>query len=261
MRDKIRELTTRKSVPPATLSIFHRNPRRGDVAAIAASLKAHDQYKPIVVNIGTFTGRPHEVLAGNHTLMAIRDLAEKYPDDERWASVLVHWLDVDDDRCNRIVAADNQTAQLGGFDMEELASLLEDIGTVNLGDIGFTDADLADIHAMTQENAPTLDGIADGRPGPRQRDDGLIESTPVNDRRGLYEDTATRMMILTLPIPQFIWAQEKLAQIRADHGHESNTEAVLGLIAAVVAEDPPSPDAPVDPEALENAETPEVATP
>lgn len=36
-------------IPPSELNTYHRNPRRGDVSAIAASLKAHDQYKPICV--------------------------------------------------------------------------------------------------------------------------------------------------------------------------------------------------------------------
>ena len=35
------------------LSTYHKNPRRGDVDAIAESLKARGQYRPIVVNIGT----------------------------------------------------------------------------------------------------------------------------------------------------------------------------------------------------------------
>lgn len=252
---------TTSSALPRDLAVFHRNPRRGDVKAIAASLKAHDQYKPITANIGTKTGRPWEVLAGNHTLMAIRDLAEKYPDDVRWTSVLVHWLDVDDDLCNRIVAADNQTAQLGGFDMEELAGLLAEIGEVNLEDIGFTAADFADITAMVQENTlPDLGGDDDDDPAattPRRGDDGLIESTPVNDQRFSYEDKSTRLMILTLPIPQFIWAQERLAEIRAEHGHLNNTEAVLGLISAAAGEDPPLPDAEVSPEAIEAAESAE----
>lgn len=245
---------------PSELNVFHRNPRKGDIGAIAASLKAHDQYKPIVVNRGTATGRPNEVLAGNHTLMAIRDLAERYPDDPRWETVLVHWLDVDDDRCNRIVTADNQTAQLGGFDMDELAGLLEDIGTVNLADVGFTEADFADITAMAQENAVVLPDTSttdEGRSTGRKTDEGLIESTPVNDQRFSYEDKSTRLMILTLPIPQFIWAQERLAEIRAEHNHENNTEAVLGLISAAAGEDPPLPDAEVSQEAIEAAESAE----
>ena len=43
-----------RSVPVGELSTFVGNPRRGDVAAIARSLDAYGQYRPIVVNAGTF---------------------------------------------------------------------------------------------------------------------------------------------------------------------------------------------------------------
>lgn len=236
-------------VRPAELNIFHRNPRKGDVKAIAASLKAHDQYKPIVVNRGTHTGRPFEVLAGNHTLMAIRDLAEQYPDDPRWGDVLVHWLDVDDDRCNRIVAADNQTAQLGGFDFQELAGLLEDIGEVNLADIGFSDEDFADLKARLEESAldlpPKPEGLQDTSTNPNTADP---------DRHDSYEATTTRTMILAMPIPQFVWAQEQLAAMRADWDIDNNTDVVLELISRDTGIEIPDADAQVSADAIEQAD-------
>lgn len=210
---------------PSELNTFHRNPRKGDVKAIAASLKAHDQYKPITVNIGTHTGRPHEVLAGNHTLLAIRDLAERYPDDPRWEHVLVHWVDVDDDRCNRIVAVDNRTGQLGGFDMDELARLLDDIGVPNLADIGYSDDDLADIKAKIEENALDLP------PKPEGLHDISGSDSSQSERRDTFAETTTRTMILTLPIPQFVWAQEQLAQLRGEWGVDTNVDVVLQLLA------------------------------
>jgi hypothetical protein len=249
VRAAINDLTVRKHVPPATLNTFHRNPRKGDVPAIMASLKAHDQYKPIVVNIGTHTGRPHEVLAGNHTLMAVRELAEKYPDDPRWENVLVHWLDVDDDRCNRIVAADNQTAQLGGFDMEQLAGLLEDIGEVNLGDIGFSDDDLADIKAKLEENAlnlpPRPEGLHDISNNP---------NTGSDERHGSYEQTGTRAMILTLPIAQFVWVQEQLTALREEYAVDNNVDMVLHLVADASETEVPAADAEVSADAIDQAD-------
>lgn len=82
---------------PDELALYHQNPRRGDIGVIESSLIAHGQYKPVTVNLGTHTGRPHEVLAGNHTVQAIRNLATKLPDDDRWRKVLTHYVDVDDD--------------------------------------------------------------------------------------------------------------------------------------------------------------------
>lgn len=121
-------MTTHHIGEPATLPVnqlncFHKNPRRGDVDAIKGSLAANGQYRPIVVNKGTHTGRLYEVLAGNHTLMACRELAEDDPDG--WGEIACFIVDVDDDRASRIVLADNRTADLGGYDNDELLELLD----------------------------------------------------------------------------------------------------------------------------------------
>jgi hypothetical protein len=146
------------TIHPSELSTYHRNPRRGDVSVIAASLQAHGQYKPIVVNKGTYTGRPNEVLAGNHTLMAIRDLAERHPDDERWQSVLVHWIDVDDDRAARIVLVDNRASELGTIDYESLHTLISDLPS--LEGTGY-DQDYLTMLGEITGGPPSLDDLAD----------------------------------------------------------------------------------------------------
>ncbi|MCX5206110.1 ParB N-terminal domain-containing protein [Streptomyces sp. NBC_00237] len=71
----------------ADLVHYHRNPRPGDLGAICSSLSTNGQYRPIVVNKGTLTGRANEVLAGKHTLKAARHLG--------WEQIAVTWLDVD----------------------------------------------------------------------------------------------------------------------------------------------------------------------
>lgn len=149
---------TTTTVAPRELSTYHRNPRRGDVSVIAASLQAHGQYKPIVVNKGTHTGRPNEVLAGNHTLMAIRDLAERHPEDKRWQSVLVHVIDVDDDRAARIVLVDNRANEVGSVDFEALQELIEDLP--DLSGTGY-DQDYLAMLADMVGGPPSLDDLAD----------------------------------------------------------------------------------------------------
>jgi len=153
---------------PSELHVFHKNPRVGNVDAIAASLRANSQYRPIVVNRGTHTGRPLEVLAGNHTLMAFRDLAEKHPEDERWQSIDCWMIDVDDDRAARIVAADNRTAELGGFDDRLLLELLQD-----LPDLNGTGYDANDLMALADivGGAPTLEELEKEIGEPQPGDD------------------------------------------------------------------------------------------
>jgi hypothetical protein len=131
----------RNRLPLADVRLYHKNPRKGKVDVIASSLMKHGQYKPIVVNKGTHTGRPNEVLAGNHTVKAMRDLATKHPDDPAWHTVLVHMIDVDDDQAASINVADNHIPDLAVYDDELLAEVLGDIS--DLTGTGYTDEDLA----------------------------------------------------------------------------------------------------------------------
>jgi hypothetical protein len=229
------------AVAPNDLHTFHKNPRRGDVDAIKRSLIRHTQYKPITVNLGTHTGRPNEVLAGNHTLMAFRDLAADKPDDPAWAKILVFWIDVDNDTAERIVVADNQTGQLGGFDEEQLARLVEGFeGDVE--GLGFSEADVADLAALLEENDNNLPPDSPNGHGPR--DDGLINlpgGQDITDRRENYaENAANRMVVLSFPIVVFMWVQEKLAALRAANNLETNTEALVALLEEWSGEQAPA---------------------
>lgn len=152
----------------ASLNLFHRNPRRGDVEAIAASLRANGVFKPVVVNRGTHTGRPNEVLAGNHTVMAHRKLAEDEPDDKKWAKVEAWVVDVDDDRANRIVLADNRTADLGSYDDADLLGLLNDVDH-DLDGTGYDYDDLEMLRDL-QDGAPSLDELEDEYGEPEDTD-------------------------------------------------------------------------------------------
>lgn len=146
-------VNTTTAVAPHELNTYYKNARRGDIPTIVGSLKAHGQYKPLVVNIGTHTGRPNEVLAGNHTLMAMRTLAEQNPTDERWTGVLAHWVDVDDDRAARIVLVDNRSSEIGAVDSDQLYELICTLGG-NIEGTGYTDDDVAALM-----KAVTGDGI------------------------------------------------------------------------------------------------------
>lgn len=136
------------------LTPYHKNARRGNVDAIAESLQVNGQYKPIIVNEGTQTGRPWEVLAGNHTVQA----ADQIGLDKLDAVV----IDVDDDQARRIVLADNRTADLATYDEALLADLLSDAG--DLSGTGFTDVDL---DALLAGGAP---GAADYLDAPEEDD-------------------------------------------------------------------------------------------
>lgn len=129
------------AVPVNTLRTYHKNPRRGEVSVIADSLRVNGQYRPILVNRGTHTGRTNEVLTGNHTLAAAKELG--------WTDVAVVWVDVDEDQARRIVVADNRTSDLGTYDDSLLLELLQAIP--DLDGTGYDSDDLLQLMGDTFE--------------------------------------------------------------------------------------------------------------
>jgi ParB-like chromosome segregation protein Spo0J len=119
-------------VPISSLEEYPGNPRQGDIGLIATLLKAHGQYRPIVVN-----RRTRRILAGNSTTAAARHLG--------WTNIWVAWVDTDDDGEKRIVLADNRTSDLATYDMDALGRALAGTGPDRITETGFTLNDLNDI--------------------------------------------------------------------------------------------------------------------
>lgn len=130
-----------QSLPVEELHTFAGNPRSGSVDKIAKSLQKHGQYRPIVVNRGKLTGRPMEVLAGNHTLLAARSLS--------WPRIEAAVVDVDDQTAKSIVASDNRLADLGGYDDSALFELLD-----SLEDLSGTGYGISDLEALRKDLFP-----------------------------------------------------------------------------------------------------------
>lgn len=106
-------------VPVSELRGYHKNARIGDIDKIIASLEENGQYKPIVVNVGTHTGRPNEILVGNHTWLASRRL--------EWEDIYASFIDVTDARAAKINIADNFTQEDGSYDEKILAEQIADL--------------------------------------------------------------------------------------------------------------------------------------
>lgn len=103
-------------VDVSKLKGYDKNPRKGNVKAIAESLKTNSQYRPIVVQKSSM-----KILAGNHTWKAAKELG--------WKKIAAVFVDVNDEEAKRIVLADNRTNDLADYDNEVLAELLRDLGT------------------------------------------------------------------------------------------------------------------------------------
>ncbi len=91
-----------------------RNPRRGDVAAIADSITHNGFFGAILAREGT-----GEILAGNHRFDAAVAMGA--------GSVPVVWVDVDDATARRILLADNRTNDIATYDDELLGELLAEL--------------------------------------------------------------------------------------------------------------------------------------
>lgn len=132
------------------------NPRRGDVAAVARSLAAFGQRKPIVARRSDGV-----VIAGNHTLAAAKSLG--------WERIAVVWTDDDDVTAKAYALADNRTAELGGYDDTELAALIGEVHDVDhelLDATGWTDEDLDALLEKISGDDPQTGGDPDEAPEP-----------------------------------------------------------------------------------------------
>jgi len=98
-----------------------KNVRQGDIGAISESLKAHGQYRPIVVD-----KRTNRILAGNHTWKAAKALG--------WQQIAAGYVETkDDDEALRILLADNRTTDLASYDDSGLAELLKQLSETDIG--------------------------------------------------------------------------------------------------------------------------------
>jgi hypothetical protein len=137
------------TVPIDGLVPYGKNPRRSNLDLIVDSLQRHGQYRPIVVRTGTF-----EVLAGNHTLAAAKELG--------WPEIAATFIDVSDDEAARIVLVDNRATDLGGYDNALLLDLLSELAQSEAQLLG-TGYDPDDLDALAHlwGQPPDLDALAD----------------------------------------------------------------------------------------------------
>jgi hypothetical protein len=145
MAHNIRTEIARLAQPIGSVTPHPRNVRQGDIGAIATSLEAHGQYRPIVVHKPT-----GHILAGNHTYHAACSLG--------WDKVAATFVDCDDEQALRILLADNRANDLATYDDAALADLLKDLanGTGLEGTL-YEPSDLDDLLALLEP--PNLDDV------------------------------------------------------------------------------------------------------
>lgn len=136
-----------------TLATFEGNAKIGDLPKIKASLAKLGQYKPIVVNVGTHTGRPNEILAGNNTFAAARELG--------WEEIEIHTVDVSQEEAVEINVLDNKLSELGTYDEKALAEQLTSLADFEI--TGYSSEEMDKLLRNTSLMADTfLSGMNSG---------------------------------------------------------------------------------------------------
>lgn len=203
-----------KNTPVGELSEYGRNPRRGDVAAIRASMKRLGQYKPIVVNTGTLTGRPNEILAGNHTFRAACQLGN--------ATVRTVWVDVDEDTARGIVLADNRTGDLATYDPEKLLEILSALP--DLDATGYSKADAKALGIIPETPAQT--GKAS-------------EGVNLFSQRKDWEERGTRGMLMDYDVETYWEVRDLFDAAAIKAGTKTPAETFLFIIEQTTGEQAP----------------------
>ena len=139
------DLTT-YDIPITDLTLFVGNARRGDVASIQSSIEDLGLFQPVVVNRGTHTGRPMEVLSGNHTVQAAVRAGH--------STIAAVVLDVDDTTARQINLRANKTHDDGTYDLRALAALLAPFRDNPTG-TGYAAADVVRILSAPTVTTPT----------------------------------------------------------------------------------------------------------
>lgn len=162
-----------QTVPVDRLTPHPDNPRRGDVDAIRASIRANGFYGTLVAQAST-----GHILVGNHRYAAA--VAEGF------AALPVHYVDVDDTTALRILAADNRSADLAGYDERALAVLLEELSSTDdlIGSLYSAD-DVAELLATSglagERESAFLDDLSEGGADPGRTTAGgeITPPTPI----------------------------------------------------------------------------------
>jgi ParB-like nuclease domain len=186
------------------------NPRKGDIKLIAESLQAYGQYKPITVN-----KRTNEILAGNHTYAAAKELG--------WETISVNYIDVDENTAAKIVLMDNKTSDVGSYNEGVLLGLLDSLDSLSA--TGYTDGDLSDLQKLYDKP-----------------DNGMTNTkigTSLTDYADSYNNRTSRIIMLDYEINIYNWIVEQVTKYKTDNGLTNNSDAIIAMLESQFNEEAP----------------------
>lgn len=134
-------------LPVDALRTYPGNARRGDLNAIADSLRHNGQYRSLVVRADD-ASHPEAggtIVAGNHTYLAAVDKLD-------WNSLRCDLLDCTEAHARRIVLVDNRLADKAKYDEDALLTLLQEASAADgLDGTGWAEDELAKLAGVLPE--------------------------------------------------------------------------------------------------------------
>lgn len=191
-----------ETVPIDQVRPHPKNARRGNIKAVAESLAAHWQYRPIVVQRST-----GHILVGNHTWKAAKSL--------NYDTIDVVWVDVDDAAGLRILVADNRTSDLGTYEDRTLATLLSEFSEDYTG-TGYNADDVTKL----------LESISDEATG------SLTVGISASERSQLYEERGIKSIVLPYPADEYEIVIAGMKALREKMKVATNGALVAKLVRA-----------------------------
>jgi len=220
---------TVESAPIADLHLHPKNPREGDIGAIAVSLEQNGQFAPIIVNRRTpekgwadDVPRP-VVVSGNHTLQAAAALG--------WTRIDVVYVDKTEKEETRILLAANRTADLATYNLVALGEVLAGLAADDPDDLlgsGYDGSDVDDLNAQLEEYELVDDDGWDAAEGWRPDKD-------LSEFGAGYTSHAIRSILLQYEGDEYRWMADRLAELRVRYGVEDNAAAVRRLVEDAIS--------------------------
>ena len=136
-----------KKVKTGDIFPWPGNPRRGDVAGIAESIRLRGQFRPLLVQKSS-----NQIIAGNQTYEALTKKLKR-------KTCLVIFLDVSDDMAKEILVADNRFGELGFNDAGDLYKMLKSMENPSAG-TGYEPEDIWKVYQGFEErDADVLEAL------------------------------------------------------------------------------------------------------
>lgn len=210
---------TARGIAYVPLEDLHPHPEnpRGHKGDLKGSLRRFGYTVPVLR-----CERTDLIAAGHGRWKALTAMSEKGDpapegvrvlEDGRWAvPVVTGWASADDDELLAYVIADNRQTELGGWELPELAGILQELTEVDLGLTG-TGYGPKDLEAMLRPERPTV-----------------ARENSYDQRADLYRNKQVRSFVFDYPLADYEEVTEAVRELTRRHQVETPAELFIAML-------------------------------